>query len=285
MYRVVSEGAARIRVPSVKVVTRNMPVFYNPVMKLNRDVSVLLLKCVQDSGIRVADPLAGSGVRGIRFLLELGRRKVDEVLLNDASKDAVANIKGNLRLNGISGRKAVVSNDDASLFLLKNRPFDYVDIDPFGSPAPFLDAAVKSVSRNGILAVTATDTAALSGTAPSACMRKYWAVPVRNFMMHELGLRILIRRVQLSAASVERALVPVYSYARQHYMRVFFRCVNKLVEVDRVLRQHRFVSFCSSCLNFSFGAAEKRCVVCRKSCVSVAGPLWTGSLFDGGLAS
>src|SRR3989338_11207447 len=126
MYGIISEGAARIRVPSVKVVTRSMPVFYNPVMKLNRDVSVSLLKCVPDSGMRVADPLAGSGVRGIRFLLELGGGKVKEVLFNDASKAAVANIKSNLVLNRISSRKAVVSNGDASLFLLKNRPFDYV---------------------------------------------------------------------------------------------------------------------------------------------------------------
>ncbi|MCU0373510.1 MAG: ATP-binding protein, partial [Ignavibacteria bacterium] len=41
--------------------------------------------------------------------------------------------------------------------------FDYIDIDPFGSPCPFLDAAIKRLSRGGILAVTATDTSALAG--------------------------------------------------------------------------------------------------------------------------
>ena len=37
--------------------------------------------------------------------------------------------------------------------------FDYIDIDPFGSPNPFLAAAIGRITRNGIVAVTATDTA------------------------------------------------------------------------------------------------------------------------------
>ena len=68
--------------------------------------------------------------------------------------------------------------------------FDYIDVDPFGSPNPFLDAAIKRIARDGILAVTATDTAPLCGTYTNACRRKYWAVPLRNELMHEIGIRI-----------------------------------------------------------------------------------------------
>ena len=35
--------------------------------------------------------------------------------------------------------------------------FDCVDIDPYGSPSPFIDAAVQCVSEGGLLMVTATD--------------------------------------------------------------------------------------------------------------------------------
>jgi tRNA (guanine26-N2/guanine27-N2)-dimethyltransferase len=39
--------------------------------------------------------------------------------------------------------------------------YQWVDLDPFGSPIQFLDAALQSLSRTGVLEVTATDTACL----------------------------------------------------------------------------------------------------------------------------
>lgn len=42
-------------------------------------------------------------------------------------------------------------------------PWDFVDIDPFGSCLPFLEAAVGGVADDGILAVAATDLATLCG--------------------------------------------------------------------------------------------------------------------------
>lgn len=38
----------------------------------------------------------------------------------------------------------------------KNK-FDVVDVDPYGSPSPFVDAAVQCVADGGLLMVTATD--------------------------------------------------------------------------------------------------------------------------------
>ena len=35
--------------------------------------------------------------------------------------------------------------------------FDVVDVDPYGSPSPFVDAAVQCVADGGLLMVTATD--------------------------------------------------------------------------------------------------------------------------------
>ena len=37
----------------------------------------------------------------------------------------------------------------------------WIDIDPFGSPVPFLDTAIQALARRGVLEVSATDTAAL----------------------------------------------------------------------------------------------------------------------------
>lgn len=255
---IISEGKAVLEVPDSAPVSRKMPVFYNPVMKHNRDITIAILSCMPDVNMSVCLPLAASGVRGIRILKELDGEKIENVFMNDIRPDAVENMKRNLVQNSIASR-CEVSLGDANLFLRAKRPFDYVDIDPFGTPNPFLDSAVRRLKNNAILAVTATDTASLCGQSINSCIRKYWAVPLHNHMMHEAGIRILIRKVQLVAAQYSLALVPVYSYSKDHYMRVFFRCSRGKQAVDSLLCSHGF--FLSS------------------------GPMWLGSLWDSDLAA
>jgi len=288
MHNIMTEGKAKIKIAVSTKITRKMPVFYNPEMKLNRDISVLLLKSLKTNHLKIADPLAASGVRSIRFLTELNNSKISQVFINDASKVAVKNIKNNLKLNKLNGNKKIfVKKEEASIFLLKNKPFDYIDIDPFGTPVNFLDSAVKSLSRKGILAVTATDTAALSGTAPKACLRKYWADPLKNFLMHEFGLRIFIRRVQLAAASNDKALTPIYAYSKLHYMRVFFTCSWTAKDIDKVLKQHNFISYCNNCLTAEVITTftNSNCDKCQNKKTAIAGPMWTQNLFDKKLAT
>ena len=228
----ISEGKANCYIYTASKISKELPVFYNPVMKFNRDTSVLLLKCFERK-FSICDPLAGTGIRGIRFLLELKNVEVD---MNDISEESVKLIKKNLKLNKIKNLK--IGNKDANVFLLESKGYDYIDIDPFGFPGNFLDAAVKRLGREGILAVTATDTSALSGTFPKACLRKYWALPKRDAIMHETGLRILIRKVQLIGVSHNKALTPIFSYSKDHYMRVFFLCEKSKKASDEIIKQH-----------------------------------------------
>lgn len=244
---IITEGKARAYVYLGKI-SKKLPVFYNPEMKLNRDIAVQVINA-QDKKMHIADPMAGAGVRGIRFLLEC--KNIDGVVFNDINPKAVELIKGNLRLNNLD---AEVSCKDSDLFLLERNGFDYIDIDPFGSPNFFLDAAAKRIGREGILAVTATDTASLAGSSAKPCLRKYWAAPLHNELMHEVGIRILIRKVQLIAAQYDKALVPILGYSTLHYMRVYFRCTKGKSHVDKVLEMH--------------GMLED------------AGPMWLGSLWN-----
>src|SRR3989344_1828087 len=157
MKTIVNEGLARISVENKKIVSKGMEVFYNPVMGINRDISVLLLNSVDKKNMQIADPLAASGIRSIRFLKELNKNKIRKIYINDFDKDAVKSIKENLSLNKIkykNNEKITIENDDANLFLLNSTGFDYIDLDPFGTPNAFLDAACKRLARDGILAVT-----------------------------------------------------------------------------------------------------------------------------------
>jgi tRNA (guanine26-N2/guanine27-N2)-dimethyltransferase len=253
MYKIVQEGKAKIKVPKEGKISKKLPVFYNPVMKLNRDISVLLLSVVENKDMQIGLPLSATGVRGIRFLKELKKDKIKIVKFNDIDKNAVKIIKQNLKLNKIKS-KVKIYNQDANLFMLEHPGFDYIDIDPYGSPNVFLDSAVKRLARNGILAVTATDTGCLAGSYPNACLRKYWAIPKRDEMMHETGLRILIRKVQLIGAEHDKALIPIFSYYKDHYFRIFFRGVKGKKKADEILKQHGMFND--------------------------AGPLWLGSLRD-----
>ena len=120
MNKIIKEGKASIKVPIVKTVSKEMDVFYNPVMKFNRDMTILLLQ--QFPPMNLCDPLAGTGVRSIRFAKEL---KYKSITANDFSKKAVALIKKNMNLNKV---KFDVCNEDANLFLLNSQGFDYIDL-------------------------------------------------------------------------------------------------------------------------------------------------------------
>ena len=101
MHSKIEEGKAVIKVPIVKTVSKEMDVFYNPVMKLNRDISILLLNSIDMDKLNIADPLAGSGIRAIRFLKELERGKIKTISINDYSDKAIKSIKNNLKLNKV----------------------------------------------------------------------------------------------------------------------------------------------------------------------------------------
>lgn len=265
-FHLCSEGLVNILIPKEKKVSRELPVFYNPAMKLNRDLSILLLNATKQTQFNIILPLAGTGVRGVRFLKELKRGKLKTITFNDISPTAIKLIQENVKNNNIKNttikntvnkekkEKITYSNDHADQFLLKTGCMNYIDIDPFGSPTPFLDAAIKKILSPGILAITATDTSSLAGTYPNVCQRRYWATPKKGPEMHEIGLRILVRKVQLIGTQYEKALIPIFSYGKDHYMRVFFKVERGKKKCTEIVKQHNMYKD--------------------------AGPLWMGTLWD-----
>ncbi len=253
---IIKEGQATIQTDDKEKISRDLSVFYNPIMKRNRDLTLLLIESLKRKDLRIGDVLAGSGVRSIRLLKELPKKMIKEIVINDIKEDFEKIIENNLKLSGFSKipDKLIIKNSEANKLMLESHSFDYLDIDPFGSPNPFLDFGVRRSKRKGILAVTATDTAPLCGTYPKACIRKYWAKPLRNYLMHEIGLRILIRKCQLIGAQYDKALTPILCYSLDHYFRVFFEVAQGKSKVDVVLNQH--------------GMLEE------------AGPMWLGELHD-----
>lgn len=271
-----------------KEVHKKMEVFYNPIMASHRNIAILLLNSIPNTNLNIADPLAGSGIRSLRFMKELKKGKINHLFINDRKENFPKTFRENAALNKINGKNISISNKEASLFLLnqvkdKTKPknfcgyFDYIDIDPFGSPNSFLDAAIARICREGILAITATDTAALTGTYEKVTRRKYWAQPLRNYLMHEIGLRILIRKVQLQGIQFEKALIPVLSYRKDHYYRLYLQSDRGKEKGDELVKQHQYFLFCHQCLNFKTSIYNREQCRCGQGLV-FAGPLWIGNL-------
>ncbi|MDP3640025.1 MAG: tRNA (guanine(10)-N(2))-dimethyltransferase, partial [Nanoarchaeota archaeon] len=231
-----TEHSAVLDLPlSKRAVHKKMDIFYNPVMASQRNLTILFLNVFPKRNMVVADPLAGTGIRTLRFLKELKRGKIKKILVNDLKENFLKTFENNLRKNKLQTAPVHASSQDANIFLLEQERLDYVDLDPFGSPNPFISAALARLSRGGILAVTATDTAALTGTYPSVTKRKYWATSQRNSLMHETGLRILIRKIQLHGTQFDRALIPKLAYSKEHYFRIFFQVVKGKQQADAIL--------------------------------------------------
>src|SRR3989344_5771653 len=231
------EGLITIVHPEGKLKKSDV-VFYNPEMRFNRDLSVLALSAFAQEKkqnkhkVVVADVLAASGIRALRYAKEVDG--VDEIIVNDISPTAVKIIKKNFSSNKIRKKiKMLIANVDANHLLSKFKyGIDFIDIDPFGSPIQFLDSAARAVSVHGLLGVTATDTAPLSGTYPEKCLIRYGSRSMHGELGHEVGMRILIKNIILECAKYEKAFVPVLSFADKHY----FRIIGKVLRGKKLLK-------------------------------------------------
>jgi len=229
-FEFVSEGETPVLVSKDKNSKRGpgskgrLP-FYNPAMELNRDLSVLIGQWFLNNNrkrvVRFLDGLAASGIRGVRFANELDGDF--EVTINDWDRDAYGLIKKNLEKCELEN--VFATNKNLNL-LLSEEKYDYIDVDPFGSPVFFVDSAMRTLCNNGVLACTATDVATLCGVYPKVCMRRYAARPFHSPMMHEIGLRILVGFISREAAKYDKGVEPLVCYSTDHYFRVYARVRN-----------------------------------------------------------
>jgi tRNA (guanine26-N2/guanine27-N2)-dimethyltransferase len=260
--REVREGAAKHLVPDVP--QRKGPgargpwPFYNPTMAINRDLSALVLLSWPHPLRSVLDGLTATGAWGVRMALEA---EVKGLILNDWSRRATDLARENARRNGVEAR--VVTEPLSTL--LGSVEADFVDIDPFGPPTPFLEAAFGAARQGSGLGVTATDTAVLGGTYPEACARRYAARPMRCDQGSEIGVRILLGYCSRLASKCGSAIEPVLSVAASH----FYRTIIRVRRLDP-----------SPPVGWVVRGAAGRFDASPSSADGAIGPLWLGPLSD-----
>ncbi|RKO97016.1 N2,N2-dimethylguanosine tRNA methyltransferase [Caulochytrium protostelioides] len=309
-------------------------VFYNEVQEFNRDLSISIIrtwlagyrasqlqryekrmsmpdrrpspndndpKKPEKPQMTIFEGLSATGLRSIRYAKEIP--DIDEVVANDFDKRAVAAIKRNVSHNDVAAR-VTPSHGDANLVMYRavseGRRYSVVDLDPYGTAGPFLDAAVQAVADGGLLCITCTGMAVLAGSQFEACYAKYGSMSLPNAeFCHEMGLRTLLHTVQTLTGRHGRYIKPLLSLSIDFYIRVFVQVFDGPAKAKRAAQDSGLVYNCPSCYSFAthpFGKSVQKggqsrtglstgppvgplCAYCE-SPHHVGGPVYLGPLHD-----
>ena len=313
------EGSTRLLVPAASLSERvppREPAFFNPRARLSRDVSVAAYSAFAAGLGRPAvmlEALSGLGARGLRAANE---SDVGLVVLNDLNAAALGLAARSAAANGLANVE--MSRREACAFLLSRqwgcdgdgdggsggggrarRRADIVDIDPFGSPAPYLDCCLRAVSRGGMLSMTATDLQVLNGVFPAACVRRYGGAPMRRSGFgDEMSLRLMLGCLCSIAGRLDLSVEPLLVHSDQHYYRAYARIAGRADQTGMLGRLH----LCRRCGWRAAAAAARgprgrggrrgkapapdapaplpECPECAAPAPDSAGPLWAGPTFD-----
>ncbi|TBU65737.1 N2,N2-dimethylguanosine tRNA methyltransferase [Dichomitus squalens] len=271
----------------------------------------------------ILEALSATGLRSIRYANEIPLVKY--VIANDLSPAAVEAMRRNIELNDMhekevspsesSSEKVVrpakvrVNEGDACALMYNHRAernrVDVVDLDPYGTAAPFVDASVQCVNDGGLLCVTCTDMSVLATTNyPEKCFSNYGGAPVKAEYCHEAALRLVLHTLATSAARYGRYIQPLLSLSIDFYVRIFVRVYSSPIDVKKVFSKTAIYYVCTGCqsfyeqpigrmvenvsgkgnVNLHFKAhtgppVSERCPECN-SALHAAGPMWSGPLHD-----
>ncbi|KAG8800285.1 RNA methyltransferase tRNA(m5U54)methyltransferase [Serendipita sp. 398] len=270
----------------------------------------------KSTGIVILEALSATGLRSIRYAKEIPQ--VNYVLANDLSEAACQAMRRNVDINGLGSTdvpstippKVRVNEGDACTLMYAHRPakdrVDVVDLDPYGTAAPFIDAAVQCVRDDGLLCVTCTDLSVLaSGNYPEKCFANYGGVPVRGEYCHESALRLVLSSIASAASRYGRSITPLLSLSIDFYVRLFVRVRTSPLEVKKLPSQTATYYICTTCQSYyqqplgrtveqpskkggepninykthSAPTVPQRCPECDGT-LHLAGPMWSAPIQD-----
>lgn len=248
-------------------ISKQLPVFYNPEMKINRDTSLLFIKSYFSKPISYCDPMGASGIREMRFVSCIPE-KFSKIVVGDVSDKAIKTMKKHFKINKLSKKSVDFLRANAQ-YSLSSQYYDMIEIDPFGSPVPFLDTALQRIKHNGVISITATDTASLCGRYPKTGFRRYGLKTEFVLWYEEFGLRGLIAYCQREAAKYDKALTVEMSFTAKHFYKVFFKVEESRGKANQSLNALKYVFYDKTTQDITFYDYEEK---------GVLGKIYTGSL-------
>jgi len=255
------------------------PAFFNPKAKLNRDFSIIAYSAFLKNfdGPKIfLEGLAGIGARGLRVANEVSN--IEQVIVNDLNPKALELAKKSASLNNLQNFQT--SENEVcrflSMFSKKGERGTIVDIDPFGSPAKYIDCGIRATMHGGMLSTTATDLQVLHGIFRDACKRRYGGVSVKTEYANEIAIRLILGCVRVIAARLDIEIIPLFVESDLHYYRTYVRILNRPDQNENM----GYILHCKTCGNRKMiNVQENSCDVCNGE-IDLAGPLWIGQLFE-----
>ena len=178
---------------------------------------------------RILDALSATGLRALRYAKEIPM--ATSITANDLSHSASASIKLNVEYNKVS-EKVIPKTGDAIEHMRRaairgpDSPglYHVIDLDPYGTATPFLDAALQAIVDGGLLCVTCTDSGVFASLGYlEKTYSQYGGLPLKGAHAHEGGLRLILHAIATSAARYGIAIEPLLSLSIDFYIRVFVR--------------------------------------------------------------
>ena len=201
---------------------------------------------------QILDALSATGLRALRYAKEIPM--VTSVTANDLSASATASIRLNVEHNKISDKVKPNTSDAiehmhyvASWAKRTERLYQVIDLDPYGTAAPFLDAAVQAIMDGGLLCVTCTDAGVFASLGYlEKTYSQYGGLPVKGPHAHEGGLRLILHAIATSAARYGLAVEPLLSLSIDFYARIFVRIHRSPAEVKFLASKTMVVYGCDT---------------------------------------
>ncbi|EXJ58049.1 hypothetical protein A1O7_05472 [Cladophialophora yegresii CBS 114405] len=190
----------------------------------------------------ILDALSATGLRALRYAKEIPF--ATDIVANDLSQASVESIELNIKHNQVED-KVRANLGDARAFMYSKvgnehsrsvkgyvHRFDVIDIDPYGTAAPFFDCSLQAIRDGGMLCVTCTDAGVFASSGyPEKTFALYGGMPVKGAQSHEGGLRLILNGVAVSAAKYGLAIEPLLSLSIDYYARLFIRVHRKQQDV------------------------------------------------------
>ena len=198
------------------------------------------------SPFRILDALSATGLRALRYAKEIPM--VTSITANDLSHSATTSITLNVQHNQVS-EKINVTTGDAVDHMHRTRSkrcqYQVIDLDPYGTSAPFLDAAVQAVVDGGLLCVTCTDAGVFASVGYlEKTYSQYGGLPLKGPHAHEGGLRLILHSIATSAARYGYAIEPLLSLSIDFYARIFVRIHHSPMQVKFLASKTMVVYSC-----------------------------------------
>ena len=268
-----SEGKAQFEVGEA---------FYKPKSRVVRDLGVLaaLVYKQQQGRLKVLEAMAGSGVRSLRYYLE---SQADFVWTNEGNYELSSLLQQNLQ-NIIPNDCYKLTHLDAHrvFFDCFNRRdyYDLVDVDCFGTAAPYLNTMLWATKINGLMYLTSTDGRTLVGRIPNKSLQAYGAYPRSHPAIQEQALRLIIGSVAQQAGTKGLGVEPIFSFFTGDTYRLMFRLIRY---PNLTAQNYGFLAYCHQCGNFqTINWRKLGKAVCSydNSPFVISGAMWLGELHN-----